>query len=425
MTDEKTSLKILHVLDHSLPIHTGYTFRTRYIFQSQLKRGWIPVAVTSPKHEKSWKGEWLPQESILGVRYYRTGPVDEGMTPVSELRLVNALAGKIREVARAEKPDLLHAHSPILNALAALYAGRKLGIPVVYEIRSFWEDAAVDHGTYPVGSWKYRLVRSTETWLCRTIGSVVVICGGLKQDLVKRGILPEKIAIVGNGVNVEDFQQQVVDEALRRTWGLEGKKIIGFIGSFYHYEGLDLLLEAFSCLSKARPDVALLLVGEGNEEPKLRRQVEHLGLGEKVVMPGRVPHDRIPGIYSMIDILAYPRYRMRLTELVTPLKPLEAMAMGKALVASDVGGHRELIRHGHTGILFTPGDAPSLARALESLLGDEEKRKELESNGASWVRGERTWAITTSIYSDVYAAVLGRSGPRNPVNHSFRAGHSG
>jgi len=150
----------------------------------------------------------------------------------------------------------------------------------------------------------------------------------------------------------------------------------------------------------------LLLVGGGEIEKDLKAQVKRLHHENRVVMPGRIPHDRIPGVYSMVDILAYPRYSMRLTELVTPLKPLEAMAMGKALVASDVGGHKELIRHNETGLLFPVGDSKALAATLETLLDNDSLRRRLQSQGPMWVHEHHTWEITTSVYQDIYAKAL-------------------
>jgi len=159
---------------------------------------------------------------------------------------MRALGRRIQEVAHLEKPDIIHAHSPVLNAIPALWAGRKLGIPVVYEIRAFWEDAAVDHGTYAEGSWKYNLTKSIETWVCKRADQVAVLCNGLKNDLAKRGISSQKITPVFNGINPDDFKPCPPDEGLKKEWNLSGKKVIGFIGFFYRYEGLDLLVNAFS-----------------------------------------------------------------------------------------------------------------------------------------------------------------------------------
>lgn len=159
-------------------------------------------------------------------------------------------------------------------------------------------------------------------------------------------------------------------------------------------------------LCSKRDDVVLLLVGTGEMEAVLKAQIAHSNLGDLVIMPGKVPHDRIPEIYSLIDILVYPRYSMRLTELVTPLKPLEAMCMEKALVASNVGGHRELIQDGFSGVLFPAGDAVALANTLHRLLDDHVLRRTLGEQAAEWVRRERSWEKTTSVYLDIYSRVL-------------------
>ncbi len=365
------------------------------------------MIVTSPKHEESWKGSWAQEEEIGGFHYYRTGAVScNGIPFEMEIKLMAALGRRIQEVAEHEKPDILHAHSPVLNAIPALRVGRKLGIPVVYEIRAFWEDAAVDHGTYSQDSWKYKLVRSIETWACRKTDQVGVLCNGLKDDLIKRGIPAEKLSVIYNGINSNDFKSCEPDAEYQKAWKLEGKKVIGFIGSFYRYEGLDLLVQAFSLLASKHPSIVLLLVGGGEMESELQAQIKRLQPEEKVVMPGRIPHERIPGVYALIDVLAYPRYSMRLTELVTPLKPLEAMAMGKALVASDVGGHREFIRHNETGLLFQAGNVSALSESLERLLVDHMLRKRIQEQEAIWVRQEHTWEKTTEVYQQIYAKVL-------------------
>jgi PEP-CTERM/exosortase A-associated glycosyltransferase len=401
-------LKILHILDHSLPLHSGYTFRSQSIFRAQVKRGWQPVVITSPKHEENWKGEWQLRETIGDFRYYRSGPVQKGMPFLGEWQMMKAIENRILQVADQEKPDILHAHSPVLNGLPALWAGRKLNIPVVYEIRAFWEDAAVDHGTYAEKSWKYKLTQSMETKVCRRADHVGVLCDGLKNDLIKRGISADKITPVFNGVNPDTFKPVPADKEFLEQWKLAGKKVIGFIGSFYRYEGLDLLVRAFSRIAAKRGDAILLLVGGGEMDPELRKLGADLGIGDRLVMPGRIPHERVPGVYAMIDILAYPRYPMRLTELVTPLKPLEAMAMGKTLVASDVGGHKELIRNNETGILFKAGDLEELTTSLNRILEDTKLRSQLEEQGREWVRDNKTWDKTTEVYKDIYRSVLKR-----------------
>lgn len=400
-------MKILHILDHSLPLHSGYTFRSQNIFRAQKKMGYFPVILTSPKHEASWKGQWDEKETINDFQYYRTGAVYGSQLPLrGEIRLMKALQKRLHKIAINEKPDIIHAHSPVLNALPALKVGRLLNIPVVYEIRAFWEDAAVDHGTYKENSIKYRMTCAVETYVCKKAAHVAVLCNGLKQDLIKRNISPEKITPVFNGVNPDNFKPTPPDGEYRAAWNLEGKKVIGFIGSFYRYEGLDLLVKAFSQIASKHPSTVLLLVGGGEMTTELNELKNRYNLSERIVLPGRIPHERVPGVYSMIDILAYPRYRMRLTELVTPLKPLEAMAMGKAIIASDVGGHQELIQHDKTGLLFPAGDESALAEALDNLLTNDAARDQIQQTGKTWVRQHQTWDVTTSVYGEIYNSVL-------------------
>jgi PEP-CTERM/exosortase A-associated glycosyltransferase len=400
--------KVMHVLDHSLPLHSGYAFRTHSLLRCQLNRGWEPLALTSPKQEKSWQQHSDQCETIDGIRYYRTGFYSQGWFSLdTELRSIASLDRRLRRLIAKEKPHLLHVHSPVVNALPAVRVARQLGIPVVYEIRAFWEDAAVDRGTYTERSLSYKSVRAVETWVCMQVAQVVVLCQGLKQDLISRGLPDCKLHIGANGISLEEFKSSAPDEEFRSRWGLQGKVVIGFLGSFYHYEGLVLLLEVFSVLARERRDLVLLLVGGGHMESELKGQSKLLGVEDRVVFPGRISHERVPGVYALLDALIYPRCSMRLTDMVTPLKPLEAMAMKRAVVASDVGGHRELIRDGETGILFRAGDAGSLKRSLQRALDDKPLIRQLTEQAYRWVCEERQWKKTTEVYHKVYDLAFG------------------
>ncbi|MDZ7782400.1 MAG: glycosyltransferase [Halioglobus sp.] len=284
-----------------------------------------------------------------------------------------------------------------------LRAGRMLDIPVVYEVRGFWEDAAVSHGTSTEGGVRYRLGRAMETWVLRRARQVTCICEGIRADLIERGIAPHKITIVANAVDASRFQPVGErDRDIEQRYGLSGKKVLGFIGSFYAYEGLDMLVEAMPRLLLARPDVRLMLVGGGQVEAQIRAQIARLGVGDSVVLTGRVPYEDVEAYYSVTDILVYPRRSMRLTELVTPLKPLEAMAQKSLFVASDVGGHRELVRDGITGTLFKADSQADLERVLLELLGAEERWPALRDAGRRFVEQERTWRNSVANLAPVY-----------------------
>ncbi|MDD2975915.1 TIGR04063 family PEP-CTERM/XrtA system glycosyltransferase [Aquabacterium sp.] len=399
-------MRILHVLDHSIPLHSGYTFRTAALLREQRALGWETFHVTSPKQGVSSVAE----ETVDGLSFFRTPPA-QGMGvnwPVmGEWQLMRALEARIEEVANQIKPDIIHAHSPVLNAMPALSVGCKLEIPVVYEIRAFWEDAAVDHGTTREGSLRYRLTRALETSAIRRANHVFTICEGLRADIVARGISASHVTVIPNAVDVETFQMaQPADPALQEKWGLKGRTVIGFIGSFYAYEGLDLLVAALPDVIKAHPNACLLLVGGGPQEAALKAQVQSLGLTQHVIFTGRVPHAEVNRYYDLIDMLAYPRHSMRLTELVTPLKPLEAMAQGHLFVASDVGGHKELIEHGKNGWLFKADDRAALSQAIVDMLAHPERWPLMKANGREFVESVRNWRNSVANYQAPYESIL-------------------
>jgi PEP-CTERM/exosortase A-associated glycosyltransferase len=402
-------MRILHILDHSIPLHSGYTFRTLAILKQQRALGWETFQITSPK-----QGIYRsPLESVEdGWDFYRT-PNQHLMAQLPLLKqfaVIQNLSQRLYEVALQTQPDILHAHSPALNAIAALQIGKRLGIPVVYEVRAFWEDAAVDHGTSREWGLRYRLTRAMETFALRRVQAITTICEGLRDDILLRGITADKVTVIPNAVNVSDFQiDQQVDSTLARELGLQGKVVLGFIGSFYAYEGLNILLQALPNMLISNPDIRVLLVGGGPQDSALKQQSHELGISQQVIFTGRVPHDEVQRYYNLIDVLVYPRQKMRLTDLVTPLKPLEAMAQGRLLAASDVGGHRELITDGKNGILFAANDPQSLARQVLDLIVQPERWQELRSAARHFVETERNWTQSVARYKDVYAAAQRRS----------------
>jgi PEP-CTERM/exosortase A-associated glycosyltransferase len=323
---------------------------------------------------------------------------------VREVRLMAQTTKRMAEIVREKKPDLIHAHSPVLNAIPALRVGRRFGIPVVYEVRAFWEDAAIDHGTARHGGLRYRLSRAVETYAMRRADAVTTICEGLRKDIVARGIPGERVTVIPNAVDVNAFKFcDAPDESLRSELGLAGKSVIGFVGSFYAYEGLDLLIGAMPRILAARPDARALLVGGGPQETMLKVMARRLGVERNVLFTGRVPHSEVQRYYGLIDVLVYPRRSIRLTELVTPLKPLEAMAQGHVLVASDVGGHRELIDDRETGMLFRAGSSEALADAVLRMLEQRSEWSALRTRARRFVEGERTWRRSVERYRGIYA----------------------
>lgn len=408
-------MRILHVLDHSLPLHSGYAFRTVAILREQRRLGWETRQLTTPRHGRVSQDVtetegWHFDRTPLGRSTLATIP---GVVYAQEMA---ATTRRIQEVASEFGPDVLHAHSPVLNALPALWAGRKLGIPVVYEVRASWEDAAVDHGVTTEASLRYRASRALETFALRRADWITTICDGLRNEIAGRGVARERITVIPNAVDSDAFTlENDPDPVLRVTLGLDDKTVIGFAGSFYAYEGLDLLIDALAILAPDHPALRVLLVGGGPQEANLKAMVVDRGLSDRVIFTGRVPHAEVTRYYGLIDVLAYPRRSIRLTEIVTPLKPLEAMAQGRMLVASDIGGHRELIRDGETGFLCPPGDAGALARTIDAVLGHREDWPRVRANARRFVETERTWARSVARYSDVYGPLCTARQPLMPV----------
>ena len=402
-------MRILHILDHSIPLHSGYTFRTLSILKEQRALGWETTHLTSPKQGICSASE----ETIDGWHFFRTRHVIAKMTKVpllNQISVINSLTHRLKKVAKIVKPDILHAHSPALNAIAALRVGRSLGIPVVYEVRAFWEDAAADHGTTTEGSIRYRLTRAMETYAFKHVDAITTICEGLRSDIVARGIPSTKVTLVPNAVDIKKFSiGGAPDEILKTQLGLAGARILGFIGSFYAYEGLDLLLTALPRILVQTPDVRVLLVGGGPQEDALKQQSRQLGIADKVVFTGRVPHSEVNRYYDLMDVLVYPRHSMRLTELVTPLKPLEAMAQGRLFVASNVGGHKELIRDGETGVLFKAESPQDLANKVLDLLNTPERWPTIKAAGRRFVETERNWKVSVACYRDVYSRLTDKA----------------
>lgn len=401
--------RILHVLDHSLPLHSGYTFRTRAILKAQEAHGLKVRGITGQRHNLE-AAVTSPQEEADGLIFYRTPGTPSGPAPLREMGEIEALTAAIHALVHEWCPDIIHAHSPALCGAAAERAARALGIPFVYEIRAFWEDAAVGNLSGTEGNLKYRLTRALETRVARGADALFTICYGLKDDLAARGIPQQRINVMPNGVDLTLFGDPPPrDEALAAQLGIApDAPVIGYIGSFYAYEGVDDLIAAMPILRQSHPDARLLLVGAGPMDASWRAAAAALPDPDAVIFAGRVAHTEVERYYSLVDVLAYPRKAQRLTDLVTPLKPLEAMAQRRLVAASSVGGHRELITDGETGTLFAPDNPAACAAALGGLLDAREGWEAMKLRALAHVRTRHDWAGNARDYLSVYHLLLAR-----------------
>jgi glycosyltransferase involved in cell wall biosynthesis len=278
---------------------------------------------------------------------------------------------------------------------------------MVYEIRGFWEDSAVDHGKLKEGSPKYRLLQRLETHVANRANAVVGIAQNIVIEMRKRGLPQEKLFHVPNGVDAGGFEPIARDSELAAALGIAPSEVtLGFIGSMWRFEGISWLVEAAGELKQLGREFKLIVVGHGEEENAVRHAIQQFGLEDRVLFVGRVPHSQVRRYYSLMDILVYPRRSVRLTEHVTPLKPLEAMAMAKPVLASRVGGLVELVKDGETGLLFEPENIASFCEAATRLLGDSTLRERLGNHARETVTREKEWSVLAHVYEEVYGFAM-------------------
>lgn len=400
--------RILHVLDHSLPLRSGYSIRSRSLIRGQQNAGFLPQAVTGPLHQMDDPGA---EEGVIdGVRYWRTpltsvlqGRIVSARVPLlREMTVVRLLRERIVQLMRTERFDVVHVHSPSLCGVAALEAAATRRIPVVYEIRAFWEDAAVDQGRLTAGSGRYLVSRKLEGYVARRADAVVGIARHILDDLRARGISSDKLFHVPNGVDIEYFSASPRDHELAARLGLADEPVMGFIGSLYRYEGVAWLVRAAARLRSRGVSFQILIVGHGEEEDEIRKAVREVGGQGYIRMVGEVPHDQVRRYYSLADIMVYPRRSVRLTELTTPLKVLEAMAQAKPVLASNVGGIRELVGDETTCMLFSPDDLEGFCEQAKRLICDGHLRRDLGERGRQLVIREKDWNLQARRYTAVY-----------------------
>ena len=450
-------LRALHVLANGPPDVNGYAIRTHSILRSQNELDEIdPIALTSP---------WYPDRISMKddfeldrIKYLRTkhpmyaeknnffekivkiftpkrsdkeetkqktktiiNPLKKiislTMKPIKlmfklyeEKVLIRTFTKKITSVAKEMDAEIIHAHTPYRVGYPAFLASRKLGTPFVYEVRGLWEDTAVANGRWRENGLVYQRFRRKETFLMSNADAVVCISEALKQDLVERGIEPNKIVVVPNGIepHLLEHGQDKISHA--EVLDFEQKRLdtvtIGYIGSLRKLEGVDYTAEAVSILQEKGYNVRFFVLTGLSGQKDLLSYCRKLGISDNTLIFGPVPHDEVAGYYDLIDLFVVSRPKFRVTDLVTPLKPYEAMFHEKPIIAADLLAFREIIEHGVTGLLYTPDDVNSLAETLERCINEEGLIQQLSSAGKTWVLGQRSWDKLAIRYSQLYKTII-------------------
>jgi PEP-CTERM/exosortase A-associated glycosyltransferase len=412
--------RVLHVLHNSLPLLCGYSIRSGAIIDQQRRQGLDPLVVTSSRQPDSVDDRL---DYVEGTPHFRTAPPPDGAPPLLRERLLmRRLQERISRVIGESRPHVVHAHSPVLVGLPALRAAQNHGLPFVYEVRDLWENASVDRGKFGYHSPLYWLARGLETYVLRHADAVVTICEALRSELAARVLDPGRVFVVGNGVDTAAFAPPSAYRAddLRTQLELRGKQVIAYVGTFQPYEGLELLVRALPAILARVPNAHLLIVGGSVGENTaietgLEALIKRLSLSHCVTLTGRVPHAMVTSAYAIADLVVYPRLLTRTTALTTPLKPLEAMSMARAVVVSDVPGMRELVRDGETGVTCPAGDAEALARVCVRLLEQPALRDALGWQARAWTIRHREWPTLVARYHDIYAPLIELTSFPEPV----------
>jgi len=408
----------LEVLGQSLPLRSGgYATRSHGILTSLRQRGWDMTAVTRLgfPFDLWWSAddprEPSPVDVVDGVPYYRLladGVRHYSRTPLAPY--IDSCADGIATLARQRGAGLIHASSLYDVGMAGLTAARRLGVPFVYEMRGLKQLLEEARDPKFAVSSQDAYLDVLESSVAREADAVLVITDALGQRMIDMGVDGNKITVVPNGVHVDRFVPRPRDKALEAELGVRDKCVIGYAGGLVHYEGLDLLFDAVAMLlaeGRAQAEFHVLIVGDGAHERTLRKVVDELGISSVVTFTGRVPHEEVERYLSLVDITPFPRAPMPVCELISPIKPFEAMAMAKAVVVSDVAALTEIVSEGRTGRAFAKGDSTALARVLTELLDDAEQRQRLGAEAREWVRAERDWHSITASVDQVYRQLLG------------------
>lgn len=403
----------LYLLHNSLPHHSaGYATRTHGLLKSVRDFGWDVQGVTRlgypfdmPKFEEV---ESVPPVDVVdGVPYHRLSveSVIEKKAPIQDY--VSRYSARLEELVRLERPFVLHAASNHWNGLTAVETANRLGIPSIYEVRGLWEVTRGSRDPEWAEGGMYRFMARMESDAAKNATRVLTITNALKEELVNRGVDEDKIVVLPNGVDTDRFVPRERDEDLKQSLGLAGKTIIGYVGSVLDYEGLGLLIQAAKILRTKGKEFAVVIVGDGAELEQFKSEVAEASLESCFVFTGRVPHSEVEKYYSIVDITPFPRLPLPVCEMVSPLKPFEAMAMQKAVVASDVKALAEIVRDGENGLLHEKGSAESLAEKISLYLDNPELRETMARNGREWVVEERQWKDLGRIVSDMYSELGG------------------
>jgi len=400
--------KIAYLLYNSLPVHSGgYATRSHGIISNLMGKGIVPHVMTRlgyPYDLNKFKDrEVMIEEEYDGITYHRLldGP---GLNFVPVKEYLASYTNNVKQQLIKSDSSVVHAASNHINGIAAVMAGRELGLKTIFEVRGMWEVTRLSRQPEWEGSDEFEAYRYLETLACLEADVVITITGALKDELIRRGVEADKIHVVSNGVDTDIFKPLDPNLELKASLGIPvNNSVIGYVGSIVDYEGLDILIDSMGLLvSQGRTDATALIIGDGVVLEDLKQQVVDANLSDYFVFTGRIPHEEVPNYYSIIDICPFPRRGLPVCELVSPLKPFEAMAMGKVIIGSSVQAIAEFIEDNVNGFVHEKDNAEDLALQISRSIESDEIREQLKETTRNWVVENRDWKVLANKVFEVY-----------------------
>jgi len=402
--------RVLYFLHNSLPIDSGgYATRTHGLLRGVAENGYRISGVTrlGYPHDRGVKyteREFADIDLVNGIGYMRNQSKTYGMgrQPIVEYLQKNLHANMA--IVRRERPAILHGASNYINGITATFLAKKFGLKSVYEVRGLWELTRASREDGYIETDAFQQYARMEAEACNNADHVFALTDALKNIMIERGVCGDKISILPNGVDTAQFTPLDRNHDLAKRLGFsEEHTIIGYIGSIVDYEGIDDLVRAFGLLiTKGMTKTRLLIVGDGAVWEDIKTLAHELNLDKYIVFTGRVPHDEVPDYYSLVDITPFPRKPLPVTEAVSPLKPFEAHAMEKCVIASNVAALDEIVIEGVTGLKFQKGSTEDLAAKLELVIRNKDLREKLSRQGRNWVLENRDWRVISKKITDIY-----------------------
>ncbi|MBM7782537.1 glycosyltransferase family 4 protein [Arthrobacter tumbae] len=406
---------VLHVLTNSLP-HTGsgYAQRSHSILTAQEALGWNVHAATRLGYPVQ-VGKLFAQDTdvLNGVTYHRLIPA---RMPTGFDQRLQVQAEVLLDLALKIRPAVLHTTTHFVNGLVTRAVAEALGVPWVYEVRGQLADTwASVRGEAAKSSERYNFFTEREAAMTRSAALVVTLGEAMRQQILTAGDLRGGVLLCPNAVGEAFLDEPLDSQSARALLGLPHDGVfVGTVSSLVEYEGLDVLLRAIAMLAGEHPGLQCLIVGDGVAASALRQLAGELGITSRVTFTGRVPRKHAHLYHQALDIFVVPRRDLAVTRAVTPLKPVEAMASARPVVASNLPALNEIVEDSVTGTLVVPDSAEELAAALKDLIREDgavvtDEARAMGATSRVRVLKERTWTGTTSTLLRAYQE-LGTAG---------------